>query len=1162
MSVRREHDMFFRLRGSLGSDFVQSFRNASSEMRSLQSAMGNLNSRMRDISAYQRQLRAIEQQNGRIQQNEQRLEELQERHRELREAMESTTNPSEQLRHQLEQNERQIQSVNSSIVSQNDELRNMQRELDDARTALQQAGVDTDNLSQSTEELQQRYERLSNTRSFLGNISEELETNNAKLKQAVGEFAALAGGIAAGVGATYAATSKQAIDFESAFAGVKKTVDGTPEQLAEIRSGILELSQTDIIAPANEISAVAEAAGQLGIQTENILKFSKTMIDLGESTNLSSEEAASDLAKFANVTKMSQNNFDRLGSTIVALGNNFATTESDIVAMGTRLASTGELTGLSEAQIMGVATALSSLGIEAEAGGSAMSKFLKQFAVADATGNMKKYADVAGMSVEKFSELYKKDSLAAISAFTKGLNDTERNGKSAIQILDEMEIKEVRLSNAVLSLASSDDILTKASALASQAWDENIALSNEAEQRYSTTESRIEKAKNAVQNLGIQIGDMTLPLVGKLADNFGELAQKAQRWVSENGETIKGFASVAVEVAKYALLLKGTQVAYLGLKSGGLLAVKGITKVKAAFQAAGAAAKGAKLSTFASSLTGITTSAAGFVTVGAATVAVLAAIAAAVWLDNKAMQAARKEFADGELFGNGLPKLKDYTEALKENTSETLKFAEEVNGTADELADIQYEMSKARAEVELYGTSLRERGILTSEEAAKMIDPFNSLVSSLEQDFSVRYTAVFDAFKLAASEVATNLGADVAEISSILDGFKSKYTDSLDESQQVVNEMLNRRAAGGVLSSEELTQLQDEMAYISELSDQKSEALYNFEQTQQVLSGMDLGSNQENAISNLKALNEYAQQYLSEVDEAQNTLNRYYDDLREKADTQLQYNKITQGEYDDYIQSLDLAQGITYESYKQKRDTFTSNLQQIASEVTSQIDEAVIKSVNENGISFWDSYIGTLSAYGNFFTGKGFTGQQEDARSNAINATRDIYKDIINEANALSNAAQISPVNIPVQVVAAVEGSKATASVVQSETMPAYAGGTTYSANTFIAGENGPEIITNAPARTVYTAQETQDIFEGYKVFSAILPQAFAAMSSVRAPSVSGGYYSSGDIRIEINSNPVINAADSADMDEKMERYNADLEERLERILDRRAEDMRRNAYY
>lgn len=1148
MSVRREHDMFFRLRGSLGSDFVQSFRNASSEMRSLQSAMGNLNSRMRDISAYQRQLRAIEQ-------NEQRLEELQEQHRELREAMESTTSPSEQLRHQLEQNERQIQSVNSSIVSQNENLRSMQ-------TALQQAGVDTDNLSQLTEELQQRYERLSNTRNFLGNISEELEANNAKLKQAVGEFAALAGGIAAGVGATYAATSKQAIDFESAFAGVKKTVDGTPEQLEEIRSGILELSQTDIIAPASEISAVAEAAGQLGIETENILKFSKTMIDLGESTNLSSEEAASDLAKFANVTKMSQGDFDRLGSTIVALGNNFATTESDIVAMGTRLASTGELTGLSEAQIMGAATALSSLGIEAEAGGSAMSKFLKQFAVADATGNMKKYADVAGMSVEKFSELYKKDSLAAISAFTKGLNDTERNGKSAIQILDEMEIKEVRLSNAVLSLASSDDILTKASTLASQAWEENIALSNEAEQRYSTTESRIEKAKNAVQNLGIQIGDMTLPLVGKLADNFGELAQKAQRWVSENGETIKGFASVAAEVAKYALLLKGTQVAYLGLKSGGLLAVKGITKVKAAFQAAGAAAKGSKLSTFASSLTGITASAAGFVTVGAATVAVLAAIAAAVWLDNKAMQTARKEFADGELFGNGLPKLKDYTEALKENTSETLKFAEEVNGTANELADIQYEMSKARAEVELYGTSLRERGILTSEEAAKMIDPFNSLVSSLEQDFSVRYTAVFDAFKLAASEVATSLGADVAEISSILDGFKSKYTNSLDESQQVVNEMLNRRAAGGVLSSEELTQLQNEMSYISELSDQKSEALYNFEQTQQVLSGMDLGSNQENAISNLKALNEYAQQYLSEVDEAQSTLNRYYDDLREKADTQLQYNKITQGEYDDYIQSLDLAQGITYESYKQKRDAFTSNLQQVASEVTSQIDEAVIKSVNENGISFWDSYIGTLSAYGNFFTGKGFTGQQEEARSNAINATRDIYKDIIKEANALSNAAQISPVNIPVQVVAAVEGSKAATSVVQSETMPAYAGGTTYSANTFVAGENGPEIITNAPARTVYTAQETQDIFEGYKVFSAILPQAFAATSSVKAPTVSGGYYSSGDIRIEINSNPVINAADSTDMDAKMERYNVDLEERLERILDRRAEDMRRNAYY
>ena len=98
------------------------------------------------------------------------------------------------------------------------------------------------------------------------------------------------------------------------------------------------------------------------------------MIDLGNSTNLSSEDAASQLAKFANITEMSQKDFDKLGSSIVDLGNNFATTEADIVDMAMRLAGAGHQVGMSEGQILGLATALSSVGIEAEMGGSAMSK--------------------------------------------------------------------------------------------------------------------------------------------------------------------------------------------------------------------------------------------------------------------------------------------------------------------------------------------------------------------------------------------------------------------------------------------------------------------------------------------------------------------------------------------------------------------------------------------------------------------------------------------------------------------------------------------------------------------------------------------------------------------------------------------------------------------
>ena len=289
---------------------------------------------------------------------------------------------------------------------------------------------------------------------------------------------------------TYAA--KSAVDFETAFAGVEKTVDGTEEQLQELKQGIKDLSK-EIPSSTTEIAAVAEAAGQLGIKTEDILSFTKVMIDLGNSTNLSSSEAASSLAKFANVTKMSAKDYDRLGATIVDLGNNFATTEADIVSMATRLAATGELTGLSQAQILSLATAMSSVGIEAEAGGSAMSKLLKKIQLATELGgeDLQQFASVAGVSSEEFVRAFQEDSVSALTMFIKGLNDTERNGKTAIAVLDDMGLKEVRLSNTILSLANASDLLADTVEHGNKAWKQNTALVNEANKRYKTTQSHI-----------------------------------------------------------------------------------------------------------------------------------------------------------------------------------------------------------------------------------------------------------------------------------------------------------------------------------------------------------------------------------------------------------------------------------------------------------------------------------------------------------------------------------------------------------------------------------------------------------------------------------------------------------------------------------------------
>ena len=245
---------------------------------------------------------------------------------------------------------------------------------------------------------------------------EEFGSKTSKVGEGLSSFGTkMSIGVTAPIVAGVTAVTKAAIDWESAFAGVKKTNDEVVDSngnvvysYADLENGLRNLAK-ELPSSHKEIASVAEAAGQLGIQTENVVGFTKTMIDLGESTNMGAEEAATALARLANITQLPQDQFDRLGSAIVDLGNNFATTESEITAMALRLAGAGSIVGLSEADILGLSAALSSVGIEAEAGGSSISKLMINMQLATAKGqdafkNLQEVAERNGIAWEQVEQ--------------------------------------------------------------------------------------------------------------------------------------------------------------------------------------------------------------------------------------------------------------------------------------------------------------------------------------------------------------------------------------------------------------------------------------------------------------------------------------------------------------------------------------------------------------------------------------------------------------------------------------------------------------------------------------------------------------------------------------------------------------------------------------
>ncbi|MGI6121365.1 MAG: phage tail tape measure protein [Saccharofermentanales bacterium] len=388
-----------------------------------------------------------------------------------------------------------------AVDSAGKELGDAGKETGDFGKEVDKAGKELDEAGDEADEFGNEIEDASKKTSIFGDV---LKANLAADAIKAGLKALVS--LIKEIGSALKSAIDAGIEFESAFAGVRKTVEATEEQYAALEEGIRSMAM-EIPASAAEIAGIAEMAGQLGIQTDNIIGFTRVMADLGNATNLTGEEAATTFAQFANITKMDQGDFDKLGSSIVALGNNFATTEADIAQMGKNLAAAGTQVGMSQADIMGLATALSSMGIEAQAGGTAFSKVMVSMQVAVEKGGdaLNDFARVAGMSADEFATLFREDATGAIIAFTAGLANAEEQGMSAIGMLDEMGIKETRLRDSLLRAANGQEVFTSAIELSNQAWQENTALTNEAAQRYETMESQLAILKNTATDFGIEI---------------------------------------------------------------------------------------------------------------------------------------------------------------------------------------------------------------------------------------------------------------------------------------------------------------------------------------------------------------------------------------------------------------------------------------------------------------------------------------------------------------------------------------------------------------------------------------------------------------------------------------------------------------------------------
>lgn len=408
----------------------------------------------------------------------------------------------------------------------------------DAELSVRITG-DTSDLEGAINRVEQQLNNLSNaggsgTQSGVRNIENEYTRAGKKIKE-TGEaidaatkplqkasVALAAGGVA---------SAKFAIDFENSFADVTKTVDGTDAQLNKIKQDIIDMStkgingHSAIPQTTTELNELAAAGGQLGIQTENISKFTETMAMIGSATNLSGEAGAKTLARFMNVTGTSQDQVQNLGSAVVDLGNNFATTEAEIMDMAMNMGATGSAVNISAQDILAYSTVLSSLGAEAASGGSAISRIWMdiQSAVSEGGSELSTFAQMSGKSAEQFSSDWKSNASGAFKDLIQGLSESQ----DIVGDLQKMGFNNIRDIQALQKLAGPQgmQLLNEALERSNTAWSENTALVNEFENKAGTTASQLAITKNNVIEAGRSIGEMLLPSINNGAVGVKNFAQ-------------------------------------------------------------------------------------------------------------------------------------------------------------------------------------------------------------------------------------------------------------------------------------------------------------------------------------------------------------------------------------------------------------------------------------------------------------------------------------------------------------------------------------------------------------------------------------------------------------------------------------------------------------
>ncbi|MCK9599197.1 MAG: phage tail tape measure protein, partial [Sphaerochaeta sp.] len=274
---------------------------------------------------------------------------------------------------------------------------------------------------------------------------------------------AIAGAAMLGLGAASLGT---AIKMDREFADVVRTtgtyLDETGLATARLRNSFDDLFAS-LPASWSELTEIGTLAGQLNIASEDVAEFTKLVTMFAATTDVSVEQSATAFGRLAELLDVPADQYENLGSSILAVGVNSIATETEIVSLSTQIASIGNFAGFSADEVFGLSAALASLGTKPELARGTITRLFTNIANAIGTGGerLELFGRVSGMTAEQFAQAWEDDAGGALQAFIAGLGRVEISGGNVIETLRALGIASVRDVPTILKLAQNHELLAE-----------------------------------------------------------------------------------------------------------------------------------------------------------------------------------------------------------------------------------------------------------------------------------------------------------------------------------------------------------------------------------------------------------------------------------------------------------------------------------------------------------------------------------------------------------------------------------------------------------------------------------------------------------------------------------------------------------------------------